>query len=74
AWFISEQHLFERLVTEIPRQRKIGAKHRFFTKFYRWSKISSKAMGDPRPLCQVASCLQKYFEKLKKIDANVERA
>ena len=41
--------------------------------FYRWSKIS-KAMGGRRTPRQVASRVQKYFEKLKLFGVNVERA
>ncbi|KAH8980675.1 hypothetical protein EDB92DRAFT_1805646, partial [Lactarius akahatsu] len=63
AWSISEQqHLLERLLTEIPD----GEKHR-------WSKIS-KAMGSCRTPRQVASLIQKYFEKLKLFGVNVGRA
>jgi len=53
AWSISEQHLLERLLAEIPEGEK-----------NRWSKIS-KAMGGRRTPRQVASRVQKYFEKLK---------
>ncbi|KAI9438053.1 hypothetical protein H4582DRAFT_2076646 [Lactarius indigo] len=62
AWSISEQHLLERLLTEIPDGEK-----------NRWSKIS-KAMGGRRTPRQVASRVQKYFEKLKLFGVNVERA
>ncbi|KAH9034352.1 hypothetical protein EDB83DRAFT_2174879, partial [Lactarius deliciosus] len=47
------QHLLERLLTEIPDGEK-----------NRWPKIS-KVMGDPRTPRQVASRVQKCFEKLK---------
>ncbi|KAF8558557.1 hypothetical protein OG21DRAFT_1493787 [Imleria badia] len=54
AWSISEQHLLERLLDEIPdRERN------------RWAKIS-QAMGGRRTPRQVASRVQKYFEKLKR--------
>ncbi|KAH9083810.1 hypothetical protein EDB83DRAFT_2179160, partial [Lactarius deliciosus] len=53
AWSISEQHFLERLLTEIPD----GGKNR-------WSKIS-RAMGGRRTPRQVASRVQRYFEKLK---------
>ncbi|KAH9052694.1 hypothetical protein EDB87DRAFT_1656352 [Lactarius vividus] len=62
AWSVSEQHLLERLLTEIPDGEK-----------NRWSKIS-KAMGGRRTPRQVASRVQKYFEKLKLFGVNVERA
>ncbi|KAH9007375.1 hypothetical protein EDB83DRAFT_2461945 [Lactarius deliciosus] len=62
AWSISEQHLLERLLTEIPDGEK-----------NRWSKIS-KAMGGRRTPRQVASRVQKYFEKLKHFGVNVEGA
>jgi len=61
AWSISEQHLLERLLTEIPEGEK-----------NRWSKIS-KAMGGRRTPRQVASRVQKYFEKLKLFGVNVGR-
>ncbi|KAI0293647.1 hypothetical protein B0F90DRAFT_1762173 [Multifurca ochricompacta] len=62
AWSISEQHLLERLLTEIPDGEK-----------NRWSKIS-KAMGGRRTPRQVASRVQKYFEKLRFFGVNVEQA
>ncbi|KAI9507119.1 hypothetical protein F5148DRAFT_981893 [Russula earlei] len=62
AWSVSEQHLLERLLTEIPDGEK-----------NRWSKIS-KAMGGRRTPRQVASRVQKYFEKLKLFGVNVGRA
>jgi hypothetical protein len=78
AWSISEQHLLERLLTEIPE----GEKNRYATsllsvmgctdKYQRWSKIS-KAMGGRRTPRQVASRVQKYFEKLKLFGVNVGR-
>ena len=84
AWSVSEQHLLERLLSELPN----GEKNRYekavcsctprvkvlnmFT-YCRWSKIS-KAMGGRRTPRQVASRVQKYFEKLKLFGVNVERA
>ena len=79
AWSISEQHLLERLLTEIPE----GEKNRYATPSrlhdgvalmdtQRWSKIS-KAMGGRRTPRQVASRVQKYFEKLKLFGVNVGR-
>ena len=86
AWSVSEQHLLERLLSEIPN----GEKNRYemtvcswpprvrvlniFT-YCRWSKIS-KAMCGRRTPRQVASRVQKYFEKLKLfgVNVNVERA
>jgi len=62
AWSISEQHLLERLLAEIPEGEK-----------NRWSKIS-KAMGGRRTPRQVASRVQKYFEKLKLFGVNVGQA
>jgi len=62
AWSVSEQHLLERLLAEIPDGEK-----------NRWSKIS-KAMGGRRTPRQVASRVQKYFEKLKLFGVNVGRA
>ncbi|EIW79774.1 hypothetical protein CONPUDRAFT_155170 [Coniophora puteana RWD-64-598 SS2] len=52
-WTDSEQHLLERLMEEIPDGEK-----------NRWAKIS-QAMGGRRTARQVASRVQKYFEKLK---------
>ncbi|KAG7096042.1 hypothetical protein E1B28_006723 [Marasmius oreades] len=57
AWSISEQHLLERLLDEIPD----GSKNR-------WKQISL-SMGGQRTPRQVASRVQKYFEKLRKYDA-----
>ncbi|KAF8523741.1 hypothetical protein BU17DRAFT_85599 [Hysterangium stoloniferum] len=53
-WSIAEQHLLEKLLEEIPSGEK-----------NRWAKIS-KAMSGKRTPRQVASRVQKYFEKLKK--------
>ena len=54
AWSVEEQHLLEQLLEEIPEGEK-----------FRWQKIS-KAMGGKRTPRQVASRVQKYFEKLKR--------
>ncbi|KAF8961408.1 hypothetical protein BDZ97DRAFT_1829146 [Flammula alnicola] len=54
AWSVSEQNLLEQLLEQIPEGEK-----------FRWQKIS-KAMGGRRTPRQVASRVQKYFEKLKK--------
>ncbi|KAH8102166.1 hypothetical protein BXZ70DRAFT_930649 [Cristinia sonorae] len=54
AWSVSEQHLLERLMEEIPEGEK-----------NRWAKIS-KAMNGRRTPRQVASRVQKYYEKLKR--------
>lgn len=73
-WSLSEQHLLEKLLGEIPA----GEKHRCASHIsylssctvrlmltIRWAKIS-KAMAGKRTPRQVASRVQKYFEKLKK--------
>ncbi|KZT26092.1 hypothetical protein NEOLEDRAFT_1132651 [Neolentinus lepideus HHB14362 ss-1] len=54
AWTVSEQHLLERLLEEIPDGER-----------NRWQKIS-QAMNGRRTPRQVASRVQKYFEKLKR--------
>lgn len=59
AWSDSEQHLLERLLKEIPDGEK-----------NRWVKIS-KAMGGRRTPRQVASRVQKYFEKLKRFGLDI---
>ncbi|KAL1948553.1 hypothetical protein VTO73DRAFT_12628 [Trametes versicolor] len=59
AWSVSEQHLLERLLEEIPEGEK-----------NRWSKIS-KAMNGRRTARQVASRVQKYYEKLKRFGVEV---
>lgn len=61
AWSISEQHLLERLLEEIPDGER-----------NRWAKIS-QAMGGRRTPRQVASRVQKYFEKLKRFGLDVEK-
>ncbi|GJJ14728.1 hypothetical protein Clacol_008995 [Clathrus columnatus] len=53
-WSSNEQRLLEKLLEDIPHGEK-----------NRWSKIS-KAMAGKRTPRQVASRVQKYFEKLKK--------
>ncbi|KAH7883093.1 hypothetical protein F5I97DRAFT_1901913 [Phlebopus sp. FC_14] len=60
AWSISEQHLLERLLEEIPDGER-----------NRWAKIS-QAMGGRRTPRQVASRVQKYFEKLKRFGVSVD--
>lgn len=61
AWSISEQHLLERLLEEIPDGER-----------NRWAKIS-QAMDGRRTPRQVASRVQKYFEKLKRFGVGVEK-
>ncbi|KAF5325415.1 hypothetical protein D9619_010008 [Psilocybe cf. subviscida] len=56
AWSTDEQNLLEQLLEEIPDGER-----------FRWQKIS-RAMGGRRTPRQVASRVQKYFEKLKKYD------
>ncbi|KAG6332145.1 hypothetical protein ID866_6945 [Astraeus odoratus] len=60
AWSVSEQHLLERLLDEIPDGER-----------NRWAKIS-QAMGGKRTPRQVASRVQKYFEKLKRFGLDVD--
>ncbi|KAK7683662.1 hypothetical protein QCA50_013038 [Cerrena zonata] len=62
AWSISEQHLLERLLEEIPDGEK-----------NRWAKIS-KAMNGRRTARQVASRVQKYYEKLKRFGVDVGKS
>ncbi|KAI0342496.1 hypothetical protein BDW22DRAFT_1357867 [Trametopsis cervina] len=59
AWSVEEQHLLERLLEEIPEGEK-----------NRWQKIS-KAMNGKRTSRQVASRVQKYYEKLKRYGLGV---
>ncbi|KAH7926903.1 hypothetical protein BV22DRAFT_1061989 [Leucogyrophana mollusca] len=54
AWSVSEQHLLERLLEEIPDGER-----------NRWAQIS-RAMNGRRTARQVASRVQKYFEKLRR--------
>jgi len=54
VWSVSEQHLLEQLLEQIPDGEK-----------NRWKKIS-RAMNGRRTPRQVASRVQKYFEKLKR--------
>ncbi|GLB39612.1 putative SANT SWI3, ADA2, N-CoR and TFIIIB'' DNA-binding domains containing protein [Lyophyllum shimeji] len=60
AWSVSEQHLLEQLLEEIPDGEK-----------NRWQKIS-RAMNGRRTPRQVASRVQKYFEKLKRFGIAAE--
>ncbi|KAF9556072.1 hypothetical protein CPC08DRAFT_711462 [Agrocybe pediades] len=60
AWSESEQNLLEQLLEQIPDGEK-----------FRWQKIS-KAMGGRRTPRQVASRVQKYFEKLKRFGIGVD--
>ncbi|KAG6841164.1 hypothetical protein C0991_001292 [Blastosporella zonata] len=53
-WSVSEQHLLEQLLDQIPEGEK-----------NRWQKIS-RAMNGKRTPRQVASRVQKYFAKLKR--------
>ncbi|KAL6302278.1 hypothetical protein BKA93DRAFT_793597 [Sparassis latifolia] len=62
AWSVSEQHLLERLLEEIPEGEK-----------NRWLKIS-QAMNSRRTARQVASRVQKYFEKLKRFGLDVGKS
>ena len=68
AWSVSEQHLLERLLSEIPDGEKNQYEKRFFIRTleymysnvqFRWYKISN-AMGGRRT-CQVASRVQRIF-------------
>ncbi|PFH47321.1 hypothetical protein AMATHDRAFT_6872 [Amanita thiersii Skay4041] len=59
AWSVSEQHLLEQLLEQIPDGEK-----------NRWKKIS-RAMDGRRTPRQVASRVQKYFEKLKRFGIDV---
>ncbi|KAG8792477.1 hypothetical protein FRC12_005977 [Ceratobasidium sp. 428] len=61
-WTLDEQHTLERLLTEIPSTVK-----------FRWVKIS-EAMGGTRTPRQVASRVQKYYEKMKKLGVAVDSA
>ncbi|KAN0139482.1 hypothetical protein V8E53_002983, partial [Lactarius tabidus] len=58
AWTVSEKHLLERLLSEIPAGEK-----------NRWSK----AMGGRHTTHQVTSRVQMYFEKIKLFGVKVER-
>ncbi|EKM57119.1 uncharacterized protein PHACADRAFT_208262 [Phanerochaete carnosa HHB-10118-sp] len=59
AWSVEEQHLLERLLEEIPDGEK-----------NRWLKIS-QAMNGRRTARQVASRVQKYYEKLKRFGVDI---
>ncbi|KAH7337647.1 hypothetical protein B0J17DRAFT_433476 [Rhizoctonia solani] len=58
-WTLAEQHTLERLLVEIPSTVK-----------FRWVRIS-EAMGGTRTPRQVASRVQKYYEKMKKLGVAV---
>jgi len=60
AWSVEEQRLLEQLLEEIPDGEK-----------NRWAKIS-QAMNGRRTARQVASRVQKYFEKLRKFGVDVD--
>ncbi|KAF8638461.1 hypothetical protein AX17_002195 [Amanita inopinata Kibby_2008] len=60
AWSVSEQHLLEQLLEQIPAGEK-----------NRWQKIS-RAMDGRRTPRQVASRVQKYFEKLKRFGIDID--
>ncbi|KAG9310158.1 hypothetical protein JVU11DRAFT_9778 [Chiua virens] len=77
AWSISEQHLLERLLEEIPdgeRNRYVLRVSHWISQLIgsRWAKIS-QAMGGRRTPRQVASRVQKYFEKLKRFGVGVDK-
>ncbi|GAB1520327.1 hypothetical protein RhiTH_003401 [Rhizoctonia solani] len=61
-WSLAEQHTLERLLVEIPSTVK-----------FRWVRIS-EAMGGTRTPRQVASRVQKYYEKMKKLGVTVNSA
>ena len=70
AWSESEQNLLEQLLEQIPdgeRFRYVVSlpKVTYLITGFRWQKIS-RAMGGRRTPRQVASRVQKYFEKLKR--------
>lgn len=77
AWSVSEQHLLERLLEEIPdgeRNRHVLPRvvaHQLADINDRWAKIS-QAMGGRRTPRQVASRVQKYFEKLKRFGVGLD--
>jgi len=60
AWSVEEQHMLEKLLDEIPDGEK-----------NRWQKISLAMKGRRTPR-QVASRVQKYFEKLKRFGVGVD--
>jgi hypothetical protein len=77
AWSVEEQHLLERLLEEIPdgeKNRYVGIFHcpdnLTYANAYRWLKIS-QAMNGRRTARQVASRVQKYYEKLKRFGVDV---
>ncbi|CAE6452219.1 unnamed protein product [Rhizoctonia solani] len=61
-WSLAEQHTLERLLVEIPSTVK-----------FRWVRIS-EAMGGTRTPRQVASRVQKYYEKMRKLGVTVNSA
>ncbi|CAE6478683.1 unnamed protein product [Rhizoctonia solani] len=61
-WSLAEQHTLERLLVEIPSTVK-----------FRWVRIS-EAMGGARTPRQVASRVQKYYEKMRKLGVAVNSA
>ncbi|CAE6466297.1 hypothetical protein ACGC1H_006337 [Rhizoctonia solani] len=61
-WTLAEQHALERLLVEIPSTVK-----------FRWVRIS-EAMGGTRTPRQVASRVQKYYEKMKKLGVAINSA
>lgn len=81
AWSVSEQHLLERLLEEIPEGEKNRSVRLICCRDFsqpcliislncRWQKIS-QAMSGRRTPRQVASRVQKYFEKLKQFGIEV---
>lgn len=82
-WSLEEQHTLERLLTEIPSTVKFRQVPALFSPTatcltesnwaHRWVKIS-EAMGGTRTPRQVASRVQKYYEKMKKLGVAVDLA
>ena len=83
-WSLEEQHTLERLLTEIPSTVKFRSVPTvLFSPIAmcltesnwasRWVKIS-EAMGGTRTPRQVASRVQKYYEKMKKLGVAVDLA
>ena len=78
AWSVSEQHLLERLLEEIPDGEKnryvfnLPSTWLFIAEDYwnSWAKIL-QAMNGRRTARQVASRVQKYYEKLKRFGLDV---
>lgn len=78
TWTIEEQHHLEQLLEDIPVGEKNRQAFRLFSNLlsltfsrFRWAKIS-QAMNGRRTPRQVASRVQKYFEKLKKFGVDVD--